>query len=390
MKYFIYQGNDHDCGFAALKMYLATLAKDKSYLYIPKPSKREYFNLDDLALIAEKYGIELEVCTCNREYYECLEVPSITLIDENHTVMVKKVSKRSITLYDPGRGKVKMRKEEFLRRWRMVVVSTNSPEMICKISKLRQNLLPRKLEIITNAISLASAALLITTFYLLNSKNNFLYSLIFLCAFIVTQIVDRFLLYKQVQTFDLEFIPKYFNLKRNCNKEGYLDYSDYKKKFFTDSRQLVASVLIAFCITFLLCFNDFRNIFVLLALILLKILEILIFSKNEQETKREIAEIESKSFSTINSTKDLAQQSNLKADASIFSNSIKEVFYIFASFIFAVTMMFITGNSGCNYVIFHFAMYFAGFNAYNTMLSSLSNRKENQKIERRFFDSCNL
>ena len=191
MKYFIYQGNDHDCGFAALKMYLAILAKDKSYLYIPKPSKREYFNLDDLALIAEKYGIELEACTCNKEYFDSLEVPAITLIDENHTVVVKSKTKHTITLYDPGRGKVKMRKEEFLRRWRTVIVTTNSPNMVSKISKIRQHLLPPKLDIISNFISLLSAGLLIATFYLLNNKENFLYSLIFLGCFVLCQIVKR-------------------------------------------------------------------------------------------------------------------------------------------------------------------------------------------------------
>ena len=390
MKYFIYQGNDHDCGFAALKMYLAILAKDKSYLYIPKPSKREYFNLDDLALIAAKYGVELEACTCNKEYYDSLEIPAITLIDENHAVVVKAKTKHTITLYDPGRGKVKMRKEEFLRRWRTVIMTTNSPDIVSKISKIRQHLLPPKLDIISNFISLLSAGLLITTFYLLNNKENFLYSLIFLGSFILCQIIDRILLYKQVYAFDLEYIPKYFDIKKNCNKEGYIHYGEYKKKFFTDSKQLIASILIAFCITFLLCFNDFRNVFVLLTLILIKILEILIFSKNEQEMKNEIAEIESKSFASSSSTKDLALQANVKADNSIFATSIKEVFYIFVCFVFAILMMFITENSGCNYVIFHFAMYLTGFNSYNKMLSALSNRKENQKYLRRFFDSCNL
>ena len=101
MKYFIYQGNDHDCGFAALKMYLATLAKDKSYLYIPKPKKREHYNLDDLAEISLSYGVELEVCGCSKDYYESLDEPALTLIDENHVVMIKRVRKKSITLYDP-------------------------------------------------------------------------------------------------------------------------------------------------------------------------------------------------------------------------------------------------------------------------------------------------
>ena len=156
------------------------------------------------------------------------------------------------------------------------------------------------------------------------------------------------------------------------------------------NRQLIASVLIAFCVTFLLCFNDFRNVFVLLALILLKVLELLLFAKSDQQVKNEIADIENGSFCNISSAKDLALKANTKADSQIFKSSAKEIFYIFASFIFAVFMMFMTGNSGCNYVIFHFVMYFAGFNAYNNLLDGLSNMKETMKLERRFFDSCNL
>ena len=81
MKYFIYQGNDHDCGFAALKMFLATLAKDKSYLYIPKPSKREYYNLNDLVDLSKTYNLNLEANGCTKDYYDHLVIPSLTLID---------------------------------------------------------------------------------------------------------------------------------------------------------------------------------------------------------------------------------------------------------------------------------------------------------------------
>ena len=390
MKYFIYQGSEHDCGFTALKMYLAMLAKDKSYLYIHKPSKRESHTLDELALIAEKYGVELEAHTATKSYYDSLEVPAITLIDEYHSVVVVKRTKRFITYYDPGRGKIKISKDEFLRRWKCVLLLAAHPEVVGKIPRIRQHLLPAKLEIISNAISLASAALLITTFYVLNSKENFLYSLIFICSFVLFQIIDRILLYKQVHAFDLEYIPRYFGIKQNCTRPKYMEYIDYKRMFFNDRKQVIAEVLLAFCITFLLCLNDFRNVFVLLALILLKVLEILVFSKAENDRKNRIAELESRAFIVGGDTKASCLEANVKADGAIFSHSLKEIFYIFACFIFAITMMFLTGNSGCNYVIFHFVMYYAGFNAYNTMLNALSNRKDDQKAVRRFFEACNL
>lgn len=390
MKYFIYQGNDHDCGFAALKMFLATIAKNKSYLFIPKPNKREYYSLDDICEISKAYGVTLEGFSCEKEYFDSLKIPSLTLIDDNHVVMVKRRKKNSLIIYDPGRGVVKMKKDEFLRRWRCLVLETENPESIFKIEKYRQYIISPKLNLISSIVSLISAGLLIAAFYLLNKTENFLFSLIFLVLFVFTQIAEKCVLYKQVYTFDKEYIPKYFEQKKNCTKEKYIKFNDFKKQFFSSNRQTLASILLAFTVTFLLCFNDFRNVFVLLALILFKLLELIMFSKSGEDTKNRISELENQAFKDPSSIKELALEASFKADKHLFSEGIKEIFYIFLSFAFAVAMMFATQNIGCNFVIFHFVMYYAGFVSYNQLLNNLSFRKENAKMERRFFDSCNL
>ena len=390
MKYFIYQGNDHDCGFAATKMLLATLAKDKSYLFIPKPTKREYYSLDDLAQLSKTYGVNLEGSGCDKDYFDYIKVPSLTLIDDNHVVMVKKRTKKILIIYDPGCGVVKMKKDEFLRRWRCVVLEAENPENVIKIEKYRQHVISPKLNLLSSIVSLFSAGLLITAFYLLNKSENFLFSLIFLVLFVCTQIAEKCILYRLVYTFDKEYIPRFFELKKNCTKDKYIQFNEFKKRFFTCNRQALASILLAFTVTFLLCFNDFRNVFVLLALILFKLLELIMFSKSGEETKNRIAELENQAFKDPTSIKDLALEASFKADKHMFSEGIKEIFYIFLSFAFAVAMMFATQNIGCNYVIFHFVMYYAGFVSYNQLLNNLSLRKENAKMERRFFDSCNL
>mgnify|MGYP003319725412 CR=1 FL=1 len=121
MKYFIFQGNNHDCGFASLKMLLASISHDKSYLYIPKVTKREYFTVDELANIANDYGVELGQFACDDDYFTKMQCPCITLIDSNHAVLVKKVTKRNITFYDPYNGRVKLKRENFLKRWKLKV-----------------------------------------------------------------------------------------------------------------------------------------------------------------------------------------------------------------------------------------------------------------------------
>ena len=114
------------------------------------------------------------------------------------------------------------------------------------------------------------------------------------------------------------------------------------------------------------------------------------FSKSGEETKSRITELENQGFKDPTMIKEIAMEASLKADKHMFSEGIKEIFYIFLAFFFAVTMMFVTQNIGCNFVIFHFVMYYAGFVSYNQLLNNLSNRKEYNKMERRFFDSCNL
>ena len=390
MKYFIYQGNDHDCAFAALKMLLANLAKDKSYLYIPKPAKREYYDLLEIAKLSKSYGVELEAHGCTRDYFDYLKENSLTLIDENHVILIKKRKKHHLLIYDPGRGIYRIKKDEFLRRWRCVVLEVKDKDNIVKIDKIRNEIIPGKLNIFSALFSLISSGLLISAFYLLNKTENFIFSLVFLTAFVIFQILEKVILYKQIFTFDKKFIPLYFSNKKNCSKEKYVQYNDYKKRFFTYNRQILSSLLLAFTVTFLLCFNDFRNVFALFALILIKLLEIILFSRPEQDRKNQIAELESQNIKDCESAQYFALEACTKADKHLFIDGAKEIFYIFVSFVFAITMMFATNNIGCNFVIFHFVMYYVGFISYNQLINNLSLRKENAQMECRFFDSCNL
>ena len=362
MKYFIFQGNDHDCGFASLKMLLSHISKNKSYLYIPKPTKREKYTLADLVNIGAKYGVELEAYGIDKQGIDEIPELSLALIDENHVILIKRKRKRTIIVYDPAYGKVRMKKEEFKRRFRSVILICKDYSCIQKIKEKPKQIINLNLRILEISSSIVSAIVLVTLFYLLNTSNDYINSLIFLGAFLLFQIIEKLILYKQVYTFDSFYIPRYFSQTKNCNKQKYLEYANYKRSFFTFNRSILSSFLVALLITFLLCANDVKNAFVLLALIMLKLLEKIAFAKKSEDSKNVIAEIESQCFKNIENSSQLALEANMKADHHIFYSSLKEIFYIFMTFLFSLLMMFTTGNSGCNFVIFHFVMYFAGFN----------------------------
>lgn len=390
MKYFIFQSNDHDCGFASLKMLLATLARDKSYLYISKPLKRSDYTLTDLKDIADSFGVELGAYCCDEDYYEKLKCPCLTLIDNNHVVLVKKISKKRIKFYDPNEGSVTIKKEQFLARWRYKILEVEDASNLKKIEKKRQPILNSKLRIFETIFGVISSVILIITFYLLNGVKSSIFSLVFLALFASFQIIENMIVHREIYHFDNTYIKPYFYQKKNQNKLSYLEFINFKQKYFTKNRSLLSAVLTAFLITFLLCFNDFRNAFVLIALILIKLLDSLCFSKAEEKNQKRIAEYEGRCFKTTDNFVDNCLKANNLANLNVCQRSIKSIFYMVAAFGFALIMLIVTKNSGCNFVIFHFVLYYAGFNSYANVIDSLSNRKELMKSERRFIDSCNL
>ncbi len=119
-------------------------------------------------------------------------------------------------------------------------------------------------------------------------------------------------------------------------------------------------------------------------------LEMLLSNKNDETKRFQIERYEEKCFTTKEQCADYALKANVLANKTVASNSLKQMIYIVIAFAFALGMMFLTNSSGCNYVIFHFALYYVGFTSYSQLLNGLSNRKEMQKMESRFFNRCNL
>ena len=390
MKYFIFQGNDHDCGFTSLKILLANLQKDKSYLYMKKWIRKDVFSVNDICKEAKMHGLLLSSYSCDENYYEQLSSNSLTLVRDNHVVFIKKVTPKKITFYDPEVGKVTLKKDEFIAIWCKIILEVESTKNISTMVKTRRSILPPKLRILEAIISLFSVAILVATFYLLNNQQNSVYSVLFLLLFLTALILENFILHKEINFFDRTYIDPYFSRRSNQNKLQYLEFINFKQNYFSNSRNLMSSVLIAFLITFLLSVNDFRNLFALLALVLIKVLEMLLCGKSFDEKRFMIGKYEEKCFASKEQCADYALKANSLASNLASQNSLKQLLYIAVAFGFAIGMMFITGNSGCNYVIFHFGLYYVGFNAYSKLLDGLSYRKEMQKMECRFFDRCNL
>ena len=119
-KYFVFQGNDHDCGFTSLKILLALIFKNKKYLLLEKPNnKKKYYSYFDLGQIAIQQGVTLKMYEIEKktqllhnEKYPLL-VDLVTKEKEVHLVVLRKLTKKYAYLTDPNLGYLKIKLEDF-------------------------------------------------------------------------------------------------------------------------------------------------------------------------------------------------------------------------------------------------------------------------------------
>lgn len=118
MKYFCYQLQDDDCGFACLKMLLANINNDKNYLYLQNYKDKGNYTFFELIKIANLYGVNLKGYKGKMD--SKIKTPFICLIkglNNNHYIIVYS-NKMFVKYFDPDNGLVILPKFIFLKRFK--------------------------------------------------------------------------------------------------------------------------------------------------------------------------------------------------------------------------------------------------------------------------------
>ena len=193
--FFISQVGEHDCLFSCLKMILANYHKDRRYLYLA-PDLAKSYTYYDVVEIAKRYNTELIGVKIElpNELLKCKQFPIIVTLKKKkgvrHSVLLLKVNKKYVTIYDPSSGKQKMSFDSFLFAWthRAIIVGEfiktkcpfEFPDFVAKKDKI---ILPI-LQVI------GSSALLVGT-YFITEKAEFYLPIIFFGLFAVFEILFR-------------------------------------------------------------------------------------------------------------------------------------------------------------------------------------------------------
>ena len=368
MNYFVYQTSENDCGFASLKMLLANLNKDKNYLLLKKESKTSNYTFYDLIEIAKSNNLLLKGYKYEKDNFSFPKMPFLGLINDNHLVLVTKVSKRCVFYNDPNKGKIKTSIKDFLNMFSFVGLEIVEHQKTKATEFLSSKIIPTRKRILKCLLSIIPAILLVVGFFFVKEDSYIFIPIIFLSLYALFELVEKWYLIKEINFFDNFYIDKYFKNKHSIKYEDYFVYNQFKKDAFIFENSLLNSSIIISLIVFICIFNNPINVVAILVVLLLTIFKKAIFSNSESKSRQNIdsgEQLIKKSNACVDDVKALVNSTN----KFVFRKSTTDCVISFIILIISFLMMIYTKNISVNFIIFYFGVFSILYSNFDTCLS---------------------
>ena len=266
MKYFIYQTENNGCGLACAKMLLGYYHRNKRYLF---DEHEKISSLLDIKRYLEKRGLKTTGVKVERKYFNKDFNNSIAHIIEGenkHFVVLKKIGKKYIKIYDPKRGLRIIKKESFFNIFDGILLIV---EDVCKHTcsfKEKKNI----------SYSIAYISSLVIDFsivyfftYIINTKNLFLVLLLSLIA-LINFAFKLLIVFGFNSYLDKKIIEPYINSLDLSQLELFVKY---KSELLQNKFKKISYLLISIFGMVLLTINSIFNLVILFEIITFIILK---------------------------------------------------------------------------------------------------------------------
>ena len=323
--YFINQITQDDCGFASLKILLANLKKEESYLYLKQDERHGAYSYQELCDLSETYGVSLVGFRVDNKdeikHADMLPMIVTIRIEESvHAVCLYSINKRYVTLLDPSVGKVKMKFKKFFDFWDGTgLLITNKKEANEKIE------LPIKKEknhLFDYLFQFLDGATFLFGLLTMSLDNFFIYSLIGLVGSVIFEIASRMIKVCEMKKFDRKMGEILENVEAK-NFDKFLSRKEkYKESVFSNKNNFIYYLFISIFIVFTIIVGNPMNFACVLLPILFAIFESQIFSKKEKLTINELEKMENKFNKSKSELKVKALYENIHFKSYNFANFI--------------------------------------------------------------------
>lgn len=286
--YYVPQLNSSDCGFACLKMLLASLNHDRRYLTLPCDENHGFYSFKELSEVASKNGVYLtgfKVIDKN----EILRHDSFPVIarlnlgnEKYHAVIVKRINKRYAHIVDPHIGKYKMPYQEFKELWDGTGLFVHSYEKKKSQNEIIEPI-SKKEKWLTVLLQFLSGISIIVGIYFINPEGNFWIPLVCLFLGITFEVLLRYYLYKLMYKLDTYFEDRINEISPKYYFSYYERCQQFKSNYLTNNLNVIYSILVSMFVIFISIFNNVLNFPLVIASIGVSVLEVILFKNKEKE-----------------------------------------------------------------------------------------------------------
>ena len=295
MSYYIKQIKKNDCGYTSIKMYLASLSKNKDFLFM-QDSKIENLSILELIELLNKYNVEAKAYKNVSEKNIKKIREEFLLINKNensyHCVMVKKVIFNNLLIYDPEKGIYWIKMKDIINEESIIIFRIKKKTKINNYSNELNKLFSYKIYnlfiVITTFLALFS---LIFGLYLMNN-NMIVQTLILLTLYVLLTLLSQFLTNKlnkiKINKINKYLLKTYDKIAKNLI-ESNLNY--VLKSTNLISTFLINIVSFIFLIT-LIVLNNYKNLLFIFLMIVYFIISRQILNKKITNTKERLNKLE--------------------------------------------------------------------------------------------------
>jgi len=390
MKDFVFSLDMHGCGVAATKMFLIALTKQSGYRHM-RVDIEETPSLSSLSEIAFQEGVELiwkKVDDCSA-LLSNKEFPLLLVLKEEgdtHMVLLKRTVGKAFLIYDPSRGKRKIRKEELIKNWTGIYgAGTVKEERKCPYKKKQ---IIKTFTLIPAVIfSLLSSVALFAAFFFVNEEGNFLFSIIFFVFSAICAVLERIFAVKIMKKFDKKYLLRISSKEKERFKENFARYYSFKTSFFANTISLCRGIITVLGLSALTGINEPTFFASIAGLIIFHIFLSLSFKENFANREKRLEEMESLLFS-----KEETSESQMIAIQKIASESynIGDIYsYIYIIrlimiMVLALVPLFGSKNITLNFYLFHFFALFGISESLRPIITFFEHHSQREKDEAYF------
>ncbi len=366
MDYFVRQLGTKDCAFACLKMLLANVYKSRKFLYYPQDDTETSYSLGEIIKKADEEGVVLGAYRYNNRdlIFEEFNYPVLITLRQDkklHMVMVKKVKKDKLKIFDPAIGIYWIKKDDLYEIWNGEIVQVLKVRKSDFKPQLR-NPIPLRFRIPIFTFQILSSLFLMSGLFFVNKDFNFYIPLFLLVGFAICEFVYKRLLIVGMKFFDKTILEHAFNGNNNNFKEKYLKMNYFKTLILGRPIQIINSIIIIVFGIFILSINGYLNIINITLIaaftVLLDFLEIKIFDARQRNIEySENCIFENSSYVGQNFIEGISKVQKQAYEIVGFKN-FKKYFIVFLTACVCLIYCAFTNEISLNFLLFHAVFYY--------------------------------